>query len=402
MPPRTSTKTLTGKLERPNHGFERRCVTQGGHIGVNWILTQPDEPPSSNQISFSFPEFESTNGTIKSYAVIVTTGENVAGQVPSRGILNKTYDDFKNNKTNTYVSNIKEMASRTLRSLTANSVTVKIGAGDKQYGYYNGPLEPSTSYWISVAGFTDIEFDNATGTILEDRSVATFSPFSNEIKTSVNSTQNTSQNSEPKTVKLLRDNAKTSSSVSLIWDQPDEYQAEFRYRIQTANASSAMINEIIVTNQTVNVTNLTPGETYTFTVFTRAADNVTESYSVSYTTCTGVNWILTQPDEPPSSNQISFSFPEFESTNEPIKSYAVIVTTGENVAGQVPSRGILNKTYDDFKNNKTNTYVSNIKEMASRTLRSLTANSVTVKIGAGDKQYGYYNGPLEPSTSYWY
>ncbi|CAH2325708.1 titin isoform X1 [Pelobates cultripes] len=659
------TYTFTVFTQAADNVTESQSVSYTTSTGVNWILTQPDEPPSSNQISFSFPEFENTNGPIKSYAVIVTTGENVAGQVPSRGILNKTYDDFKNKKTNTYVSNIKETASRTLRSLMANSVTVIIGAGDKKYGYYNGPLEPSTSYWISVAGFTDIEFDNATGTILEDRSVATFSPFSNEIKTSGNSSQNTSQNSEPKTVKLLRDNDKTSSSVSLIWGQPDEYQAEYRYRILTTSASSAVINEIIVTNQTVNVTNLTPGETYTFTVFTRAADNVTESQSVSYTTCTvpglaqnitvnnknttnslsvnwtipagkvdnytvtlngdvnrtittnstqvdftdllpgrnysitiqtvssncsqsaapvieatyptspgsfyftdigtntislswgepanitnvtktfsitysnsssswtvsvntlnvtlqnltsgtnytitvvtvgarqyqsspvissiftkpmpvkqlgdngtttvsvfltwnqpdeyrsdytyrvqaantssvvinqttasnqlnvtnltpgvtytftvftraadnvtesqsvsyttstGVNWILTQPDEPPSSNQISFSFPEFENTNGPIKSYAVIVTTGENVAGQVPSRGILNKTYDDFKNKETNTYVSNIKEMASRTLRSLKANSVTVIIGAGDKKYGYYNGPLEPSTSYW-
>ncbi|CAH2293765.1 receptor-type tyrosine- phosphatase eta-like [Pelobates cultripes] len=91
---------------------------------------------------------------------------------------------------------------------------------------------------------------------------------------------------EPNTVKLLRDNGKTSYSVSLIWDPPDEYKAEYKYRILTANSSSVVINEIIVTNQTVNITNLTPGVTYTFTVFTRAADNVTESQSVSYTTCT--------------------------------------------------------------------------------------------------------------------
>ncbi|CAH2325712.1 receptor-type tyrosine- phosphatase beta-like isoform X7 [Pelobates cultripes] len=204
---------------------------------------------------------------------------------------------------------------------------------------------------------------------------------------------------KPMPVKQLGDNGTTIVSVFLIWNKPDDYRSDYTYRVQIANTST-VINQTTASNQ-LNVTNLTPGVTYTFTVFTRAADKVTESESVLYATSTVVNWILTQPDEPPSSNQISFSFPEFENTNGPITSYAVIVTTGENVAGQVPSRGILNKTYDDFKNKKTNTYVSNIKETASRTLRSLKANSVTVKIGAGDKKYGYYNGPLEPSTSYW-
>ncbi|CAH2283425.1 receptor-type tyrosine- phosphatase eta [Pelobates cultripes] len=202
MPTGPDTTPVTAESTRgppekyPQTGPVRQTSSDGKCIlrsSVNWILTQPDGPPSSSQISFSFPKFENTNEPLKSYAVIVTTGGNVAGQVPNRGILNKTYDDFKNKKTNTYVTNIKETASRTLRSLTANSVTVIIGAGDKKYGYYNGPLEPSTSYWISVAGFTAIEFDNATGTILEDRSVAIFYPFSNEIKTSDNSSQNSSQ-----------------------------------------------------------------------------------------------------------------------------------------------------------------------------------------------------------------
>ncbi|XP_063293593.1 receptor-type tyrosine-protein phosphatase beta-like [Pelobates fuscus] len=90
---------------------------------------------------------------------------------------------------------------------------------------------------------------------------------------------------KPNAVKLLRDNGKTSYSVSLIWDPPDEYKAEYKYRIVTATSSSVVINQTTASNQ-LNVTNLTPGVTYTFTVFTRAADNVTESQSVSYTTCT--------------------------------------------------------------------------------------------------------------------
>ncbi|PIO22423.1 hypothetical protein AB205_0059140 [Aquarana catesbeiana] len=47
-----------------------------------------------------------------------------------------------------------------------------------------------------------------------------------------------------------------------------------------------MINNIIVTSQSAIVVNLTPGQTYTFLIYTRAADNVTESDPVSLTTCT--------------------------------------------------------------------------------------------------------------------
>uniref|UniRef100_A0A8C5R2U5 protein-tyrosine-phosphatase n=1 Tax=Leptobrachium leishanense TaxID=445787 RepID=A0A8C5R2U5_9ANUR len=89
-----------------------------------------------------------------------------------------------------------------------------------------------------------------------------------------------------------------TNSVSLIWDHPDEYKSDYSYRVQTSNPSSEVKNDTTTTNQSV-VTNLTAGETYTFTVFTRAADTVTESVSVSYTTCTGEFCFLDldHPDE---------------------------------------------------------------------------------------------------------
>ncbi|CAH2325707.1 receptor-type tyrosine- phosphatase eta-like [Pelobates cultripes] len=86
-------------------------------------------------------------------------------------------------------------------------------------------------------------------------------------------------------VKQLVNNETTTVSVFLTWNQPDESRSDYTYRVQIANTSSVVINQTTSSNQ-LNVTNLTPGVTYTFTVFTRAADNVTESQSVSYTTCT--------------------------------------------------------------------------------------------------------------------
>ncbi|CAH2311976.1 titin isoform X1 [Pelobates cultripes] len=90
---------------------------------------------------------------------------------------------------------------------------------------------------------------------------------------------------KPMPVKQLRNNGTTTVSVFLIWGQPDEYRSDYTYRVQTASPLSVVIDQRTASNQ-LNVTNLTPGVTYTFTVFTRAADNVTESQAVSYTTCT--------------------------------------------------------------------------------------------------------------------
>ncbi|XP_077143238.1 uncharacterized protein LOC143806509 isoform X1 [Ranitomeya variabilis] len=96
----------------------------------------------------------------------------------------------------------------------------------------------------------------------------------------------TSVYTKPMPVKSLQIGAVTSYSVSLTWSKPDEYQSSYSYRVQTFNSSATMVNNTIVTSESVTIMNLTPGETYTFLVYTRAADNSTESDPVSNTTCT--------------------------------------------------------------------------------------------------------------------
>ncbi|XP_069594643.1 receptor-type tyrosine-protein phosphatase beta-like isoform X1 [Ranitomeya imitator] len=96
----------------------------------------------------------------------------------------------------------------------------------------------------------------------------------------------TSVYTKPISVKSLQIGAVTSYSVSLTWSKPDEYQTSYSYRVQTFNSSATMVNNTIVTSESATIMNLTPGETYTFLVYTRAADNSTESDPVSNTTCT--------------------------------------------------------------------------------------------------------------------
>ncbi|CAJ0967512.1 unnamed protein product, partial [Ranitomeya imitator] len=94
------------------------------------------------------------------------------------------------------------------------------------------------------------------------------------------------EKAEPISVKSLQIGAVTAYSVSLTWSKPDEYQTSYSYRVRTFNSSATMVNNTIVTSESATIMNLTPGETYTFLVYTRAADIITESDPVSNTTCT--------------------------------------------------------------------------------------------------------------------
>ncbi|XP_053545324.1 receptor-type tyrosine-protein phosphatase beta [Bombina bombina] len=115
--------------------------------------------PSFDQIDISFAEFDSRNGPLQAYAVIVTTDKNA--ERPQADQLTYTYDDFKSKTTQTYVTYIKVPNSQTKWSNRDNLLTVQIGNGNKTHGYYNGPLEPVTSYRIGIAGFTSIKYDES-------------------------------------------------------------------------------------------------------------------------------------------------------------------------------------------------------------------------------------------------
>ncbi|NXH66404.1 PTPRJ phosphatase, partial [Hydrobates tethys] len=154
----------------------------------NTSITDPPAPSkaplvkavSHSSLSVEFSDFESVNGPLKAYAVMITTEEQGCGSLKSD--LNNTYKDFKKKMTVTYVTYVidtEEAKSPSFHSQNGTNI-INVGKGNTMYGYENGPLIPLHSYRASVAGFTNITFTVANVIVGED-SYVSFSPCSEAV-----------------------------------------------------------------------------------------------------------------------------------------------------------------------------------------------------------------------------
>uniref|UniRef100_A0A8C8AIU0 Receptor-type tyrosine-protein phosphatase eta n=1 Tax=Otus sunia TaxID=257818 RepID=A0A8C8AIU0_9STRI len=154
----------------------------------NTSITDPPAPSkaplvkavSHSSLSVEFSDFESVNGPLKAYAVMITTEEQGCASLKSK--LNNTYKDFKKTKTITYVTYVIKTEQAKPPSFHSQNGTniVNVGKGNTMYGYENGPLIPLGSYRASVAGFTNITFTVANIIVGED-SYVSFSPCSEAV-----------------------------------------------------------------------------------------------------------------------------------------------------------------------------------------------------------------------------
>ncbi|NXY86570.1 PTPRJ phosphatase, partial [Alcedo cyanopectus] len=154
----------------------------------NTSITDPPAPRkapvvkavSHSTLSVEFSDFESVNGPLKAYAVMITTEEQGCESLESK--LNNTYKDFKKKTTVTYVTYVistEQAKSPSFHSQNGTNI-VNVGKGNSVFGYENGPLLPLHSYRASVAGFTNITFTVANIIVGED-SYVSFSPCSESV-----------------------------------------------------------------------------------------------------------------------------------------------------------------------------------------------------------------------------
>ncbi|KAM6133253.1 receptor-type tyrosine-protein phosphatase eta [Phoenicopterus ruber ruber] len=168
--------TLSNSLESPS--AQNMCSTS---------ITDPPAPSkaplikaiSHSSLSVEFSDFESVNGPLKAYAVMITTEEQGFESLKSE--LSNTYKDFKKKTTVTYVTYVidtEQAKSPSFRSQNGTNI-INVGKGNTMYGYENGPLIPLRSYRASVAGFTNITF--MANIIVGEDSYVSFSPFSEAV-----------------------------------------------------------------------------------------------------------------------------------------------------------------------------------------------------------------------------
>ncbi|XP_039592732.1 receptor-type tyrosine-protein phosphatase beta-like isoform X10 [Polypterus senegalus] len=113
---------------------------------VNVLLNKPST--TSQTITFTFKPFSSSNGPVLHYAIIVTS--NTDNDIPDKSVLIKTYNDYTNGQTDTYVATI------IVTTVNSAELSVVIGDGNVYNAYVNGPLDSTKSYKIALAGFTKL------------------------------------------------------------------------------------------------------------------------------------------------------------------------------------------------------------------------------------------------------
>ncbi|PIO12996.1 hypothetical protein AB205_0136010, partial [Aquarana catesbeiana] len=225
----------------------------------------------------------------------------LTGNTLTKGSLSKTYNDFKNGLTSTYVTSVIE-PQNIQNADQLNQISVHVGDGTVSRGYLNGPLDPTKHYRVYIVGFTAINFDPATNTIDEDQSTAAVNSFSGSAST---------------TSTFRTDRAEMSGNVQIV----------------------------------------------------RSA----------------------------SRDAMDITFPSFKSPSGPIVAYAIIMTT--DLHGNTLTKGSLSKTYNDFKNGLTRTYVTSVIE-PQNIQNTDQLNQISVHVGDGTVSRGYVNGPLDPTKHY--
>uniref|UniRef100_A0A8C5QQV8 Protein-tyrosine-phosphatase n=1 Tax=Leptobrachium leishanense TaxID=445787 RepID=A0A8C5QQV8_9ANUR len=224
-----------------------------------------------------------TTATNQSVVTDLTAGETYTFTVFTRAADNDTESVSASCTACTEPLPVKQLRSS---NVTSDSVSLIWDHPDEYKSDYSYIVQTANSSSVTLKNQTTATNQSVVTDLTpgETYNFTVFTRAADTVTESVSVSYMTC--TEPLPVKQLRSSNVTSDSVSLIWDHPDEYKSDYTYRVQTANSSSVTLkNQTTATNQFV-VTNLTPGETYTFTVFTRAADNVTESEPVSHTTCT--------------------------------------------------------------------------------------------------------------------
>ncbi|XP_058858760.1 phosphatidylinositol phosphatase PTPRQ-like [Acipenser ruthenus] len=254
-------------------------------ISLSW-----GSPVSMDPNSFNFSVTYSSNASDSK--TLVTTNTNVqlsnlqSGTLYNMSVVTNGVMGFQSaavtQSTSTRPNTVQDLNAS---SISTTSIELKWGK----------PQDYKTGYKYRVQG------QNSSGGVVFNTIVnsenATVSPLETGTRYNLTVTTLTSDYTDgtssaiiiytrPNAVKNLNTSDVSTSDVVLGWIEPDEKKDYYRYLLKTtAESSSTQIANMICNKTSCSVSNLTPGSSYTFTVFTLTPDNTT-SDPQSLTQCT--------------------------------------------------------------------------------------------------------------------
>ncbi|XP_071975068.1 receptor-type tyrosine-protein phosphatase eta-like [Engystomops pustulosus] len=306
-----------------------------------------------NSVSFLVVSWTGANGKVDHYNAILsgdmkyipndTTQTNFTNLIPGTEYT-ATVEVVSGNCNQSSVSVTEATYPTPPRNLYINTVgtnslalswmePVNMTGVDKSYNIIYGN---SSGTWTVTSNTTSISLQNLTSGTNCTITVVTVG-----VRGYQSSAVSTSVYTKPLPVKSMLITDVTLSSVFLTWSKPDEYKTSYSYRVQTNVTSSAtMLYNTTVTSESATIMNLTPEETYTFLVYTRAADNITESDLPL--TCTGnrrVSSIILRNSV--DSLGVTWTQPNGNVTNYTVSLTGAVTNTTQTTATQVTITGLL-------------------------------------------------------------
>ncbi|XP_029951415.1 receptor-type tyrosine-protein phosphatase beta isoform X5 [Salarias fasciatus] len=235
-------------------------------IYLNWTK------PNGN---YSFYRVRWTDGSIYFNTTVNETGTNVTDLTPGVKYTFTVQSVAGDNKT--------ESKKREISSYTKPEIVMNLKASEiTTTSIYLNWTKPNGNYSFYRVKWTDgsIYFNttvNETGTNVTDLTPGVKYTFTVQSVAGDNKTESEmseiSSYTRPEVVRDLSVTEQTTTSVYLNWTKPNG-NSPF-YRVMWKNDSSSWSDNVTETSK--NVTDLTPGVKYTFTVQSVAGDNETES-----------------------------------------------------------------------------------------------------------------------------
>ncbi|KAL0968000.1 hypothetical protein UPYG_G00260820 [Umbra pygmaea] len=140
------------------------------------LVTTTASSYNSLLIQLDLRILNNANGPVTQYGVLITSGNGVSN---AQQYLGKTYINWKEKSTETYMATVRNYSSISRRRKRAANIDIMIGDGSNSLNYYNGQLVPNSHYSYAIVLFTQCETtDGLVNAMKSIFTITDFNPFS--------------------------------------------------------------------------------------------------------------------------------------------------------------------------------------------------------------------------------